>query len=133
MRDALRGIADGIKKAVDCGFAAACLWLEHLDTQNDAARIVTTPAQQTEPLMTVEEVANYLRVTEQTIYAWAKDGSIPCKRPKGELRFQRAAIDEWMEPNKDKIETAREKSNGVVKSPRSFLRPQKRSQSNGRV
>lgn len=114
--------------------ALATSWLTSCDAQNETgSQIVTTPAQQVERLMTVEEVADYLRVKEQTIYTWAKDGSIPCERPKGELRFRRAAIDEWMTPNGEKIEPAREKSNGVVKSPRSFLRPTEGSKGNGRL
>lgn len=108
------------------------VWLETPSSET-SARIVTTPTLRNEELMTVGELANYLRVKEATIYTWAKDGRIPCLRPNGELRFRRSAIDEWMTPNNDKPEAAREKGNGVIKSPRSFLRPQKRSNPNGRL
>jgi excisionase family DNA binding protein len=47
-------------------------------------------------LMTVEEVADYLRVTETTIYRLLKRGSISATKVGRQWRFDRASIDEWL-------------------------------------
>jgi excisionase family DNA binding protein len=47
-------------------------------------------------LMTVEEVANYLRVTEKTIYRLLKRGSISATKVGHQWRFDKASIDEWL-------------------------------------
>jgi excisionase family DNA binding protein len=47
-------------------------------------------------LMTVEEVADYLRVTEKTIYRLLKRGSISATKVGREWRFDRASIDKWL-------------------------------------
>jgi len=48
-------------------------------------------------LMTVEEVARYLRVTEKTIYRLLKRGDITAARIGRSWRFKRASIDEWLD------------------------------------
>ena len=48
-------------------------------------------------LMTVEEVANYLRVTKKTIYRLLKRGSIPSTKVGYQWRFDRVLIDEWLQ------------------------------------
>ena len=50
-------------------------------------------------LMTVQEVADYLRVTDKTIYRLLKRGKIPAARVGRQWRFDRAAIDEWLHQN----------------------------------
>ena len=47
-------------------------------------------------LMTVEEVADYLRVTEKTIYRLLKQGKIPAVKVGRQWRFEKAKIDEWL-------------------------------------
>ena len=47
-------------------------------------------------IMTVEEVARYLRVVERTIYRLVKRGDIPAARVGRQWRFERASIDEWL-------------------------------------
>jgi excisionase family DNA binding protein len=47
-------------------------------------------------LMTVEEVADYLRVTEKTIYRLLKRGSISATKVGRQWRFDRASIDKWL-------------------------------------
>jgi len=47
-------------------------------------------------LMTVKEVASYLRVTERTIYRLLRRGSIPATKVGRQWRFNRASIDEWL-------------------------------------
>ncbi len=45
--------------------------------------------------MTLEEVAAYLKVTPQTIYAWAQQKKIPAAKLGKEWRFRKAIIDRW--------------------------------------
>lgn len=47
-------------------------------------------------LMTVEEVADYLRVTEKTIYRLLKQGRISATKVGHQWRFDKASIDEWL-------------------------------------
>jgi len=47
-------------------------------------------------LMTLEEVAAYLRVTDKTIYGLTKRGNIPGTKVGHQWRFDKASIDEWL-------------------------------------
>jgi excisionase family DNA binding protein len=50
-----------------------------------------------EPLMTVKQAAEYLRVSPDTLYDWCARGQIPHRRlrggGKGPIRFSRAELD----------------------------------------
>jgi excisionase family DNA binding protein len=46
-------------------------------------------------IMTIEEVAKYLKLKPQTIYTWAQNGKIPAAKLGKEWRFKRAVIDKW--------------------------------------
>ena len=48
-------------------------------------------------LMTIEEVAEYLRVKKRTIYEWVKNGKIPAIKAVGQWRFKKDQIDSWLE------------------------------------
>jgi excisionase family DNA binding protein len=48
-------------------------------------------------LMTIDEVADYLRVKKRTVYDWVKKGKIPAIKAVGLWRFRRERIDEWLE------------------------------------
>jgi excisionase family DNA binding protein len=50
-------------------------------------------------LMTIEEVAEYLRVKKRTIYEWVKTHKIPAIKTVGQWRFKREKIDAWLESN----------------------------------
>lgn len=50
-------------------------------------------------LMTLEEVADYLRVTEKTIYRLLRQGKIPASRVGHQWRFDKSSIDEWLHRN----------------------------------
>ncbi len=47
------------------------------------------------PFMTVQDVADHLRVKPKTVYAWASEGRIPAVKLNGLLRFRRDEIDAW--------------------------------------
>ena len=48
-------------------------------------------------LMTIEEVADYLRVKKRTVYEWVKHGKIPAIKAVGQWRFKKVQIDTWLE------------------------------------
>ncbi len=47
-------------------------------------------------IMTIEEVAEYLRVSERTVYDWANKGEIPCGKIGTAWRFKRSDIEAWV-------------------------------------
>ncbi len=47
-------------------------------------------------VMTVSEVAVYLRVNPQTVYRKAKAGEMPALRIGRAIRFRKTELDEWM-------------------------------------
>jgi excisionase family DNA binding protein len=48
-------------------------------------------------LMTIEEVAEYLRVKKRTVYEWIKQRKIPAMKAVGQWRFKKEKIDAWLE------------------------------------
>ena len=52
-------------------------------------------------IMTLEEVAAYLKVTPQTIYTWAQEKRIPAAKLGKEWRFKRSVIDRWFDQHID--------------------------------
>jgi excisionase family DNA binding protein len=50
-------------------------------------------------VMTLYEVADYLRVTKKTIYRLLSRGSIPAAKVSHQWRFSRDSIDEWLQQN----------------------------------
>jgi excisionase family DNA binding protein len=51
---------------------------------------------QLEELMTIDELAEYLRVKKRTIYDWLKKGKIPAIKTVGQWRFSKQKIQEWL-------------------------------------
>ncbi len=48
-------------------------------------------------LLTIDEVAKYLRVKRRTIYEWVKKGKIPAIKTVGQWRFKKDRIDAWLD------------------------------------
>ena len=46
-------------------------------------------------IMTLEDVAEYLKLKPQTIYTWAQQKKIPGAKLGKEWRFKKSIIDEW--------------------------------------
>jgi excisionase family DNA binding protein len=71
-------------------------------TEKEGARAMKRPADsvtsRAEPdmIMTVSELAGYLRVHATTIYRLLKDNRVPAFRVGSDWRFSRRAIDRWM-------------------------------------
>ena len=47
-------------------------------------------------ILTIEEVARYLRVSERTVYDWAKKGEIPAGKIGTVWRFKKTEIEKWV-------------------------------------
>jgi len=48
-------------------------------------------------LMTIEDLADYLKVTRRTIYEWLKTNKIPAIKLVGQWRFKKDKIDAWLD------------------------------------
>ena len=55
-----------------------------------------TPRSAQAEILTIREVAGYLKVTERTIYRLAAAKQIPAFKVGGSWRFSRADIDNWI-------------------------------------
>ena len=60
-------------------------------------------------ILTIEEVAQYLRLSERTVYDWANKGTIPCGKLGTTWRFKRSEIERWVD---DKLSGKRAQSSG---------------------
>jgi excisionase family DNA binding protein len=72
-----------------------------------------------EEIMTLEEVAAYLKVKPQTIYTWAQEKRIPAAKLGKEWRFKRSIIDAWFNQHID------EKFDHIVKKTEGSVDPGK--------
>lgn len=48
-------------------------------------------------LMTIDDLANYLKVSRRTIYEWLKSNKIPALKLVGQWRFRKDRIDSWLD------------------------------------
>mgnify|MGYP006285779723 CR=1 FL=1 len=48
-------------------------------------------------ILTMEDVAEYLQVSERTVYDWVLKGNIPAGKIGGTWRFRRTEIEKWLE------------------------------------
>jgi len=51
-------------------------------------------------LMTVGDVAEYLRIKTSTVYEWAASGKLPGVKVGRLWRFERAEIEKWVRDNR---------------------------------
>lgn len=48
-------------------------------------------------IMTIGETAQYLRISQSSLYKLAQDGRIPCQKVGRHWRFRRQALDRWLD------------------------------------
>ena len=74
-------------------------------------------------ILTIEEVAHYLRVSPRTVYDWAQKGEIPAGRLGSCWRFRKKDILEWVEHNipSFKKEQAAKPLNELLTPPRCLI------------
>ena len=53
-------------------------------------------------ILTLKEVAEYLRLAEKTAYRLAQNGKLPGFKVGGSWRFKRKDIESWIEQQKNK-------------------------------
>lgn len=51
-------------------------------------------------ILTLPEVAQLLKVAEKTVYTMAQKGELPAFKVRGQWRFKRADLDQWIEQQK---------------------------------
>ena len=51
----------------------------------------------TDEILTIEEVARYLRVSDRTVYEWAQKGEIPAGKIGTVWRFKKGEIENWVD------------------------------------
>ena len=51
-------------------------------------------------ILTVLEVAALLKVADKTVYTMAQKGELPAFKVRGQWRFKRADLDQWIEQQK---------------------------------
>lgn len=73
----------------------------------------SSPGETAPEMMNTTEVAEYLRVTERTIYDLLKDKKIPCSRVTGKWLFPKKLIDRWVAQNTEHT-TARNRDAATV-------------------
>lgn len=53
-------------------------------------------------ILTIQEVATYLKQNEKTAYRLASEGKLPGFKVSGSWRFKRVDIEQWIEEQKQK-------------------------------
>ncbi|OGT38288.1 MAG: excisionase [Gammaproteobacteria bacterium RIFCSPHIGHO2_12_FULL_38_14] len=51
---------------------------------------------QVEPWLSVEEIADHLKISKETVYRWLEKGKIPAHRVGKQWRFKPSEVDEWV-------------------------------------
>ncbi len=72
-------------------------------------------------ILTIEEVAKYLRVSERTVYDWAQKGEIPSGKIGTVWRFKKSEIEKWV--NDRLTSSARPTTNSSVVQVKNILSP----------
>jgi excisionase family DNA binding protein len=48
-------------------------------------------------LMTLDDIAKYLKVSSWTVYRFVREGRLPCYRLGHQWRFKKSLVEEWLE------------------------------------
>jgi excisionase family DNA binding protein len=67
------------------------------------------------PVMTLIEVADYLRIPKASVYKLAQQGRIPCQKVGKHWRFRKEALDRWLEADRSEEASARRSDFGEAK------------------
>ena len=55
------------------------------------------PIRESREVMNIHQAADYLGISEDTLYRYASDGFIPAFKLGNRWKFKRSRIDEWMD------------------------------------
>jgi excisionase family DNA binding protein len=64
---------------------------------------------QMDSLMTLEEVAAYLRLSKDTVYRMAKAGAVPACKVGNQWRFRPVEVEAWLEDHRNAPGPARQR------------------------
>ena len=67
-----------------------------------------------EDILTLQEVARYLRVDEKTVYRMVKSKQLPAFKVRNQWRFKKKSIDKWIETNNVNVS---DESNNKIEVP----------------
>jgi excisionase family DNA binding protein len=59
-------------------------------------------------VMSIEELAEYLKISVSTLYKLAQEGGLPGKKVGRRWRFLKGAIDDWLRQHPEHLEEKRE-------------------------
>ncbi len=51
-------------------------------------------------VLTIEELASYLKVPKSTLYKLVREGKVPCQKIGRHWRFRKGAINNWLEESR---------------------------------
>lgn len=74
-------------------------------------------------ILTIEEVAKYLRVSERTVYDWAQKGEIPAGKIGTVWRFKKSEIEKWV--NERLSSSSRPAATDISVQVKSILSPER--------
>ncbi|MBA7666638.1 hypothetical protein ES703_74719 [subsurface metagenome] len=57
---------------------------------------------ESDTVMTVQEIADYLKIPKSTVYKLAQESKIPAQKVGRHWRFKREVIDRWLENRSEK-------------------------------
>jgi len=57
-------------------------------------------------ILTLPEVAELLKVAEKTVYTMAQRGQLPAFKVRGQWRFKRSDLEQWIEDQKAAVNEA---------------------------
>jgi excisionase family DNA binding protein len=64
------------------------------------SRIVSVDKVMNDEILTLKEIAEYLKLAEKTAYRLAAEGKLPGFKSGGSWRFKQSDIEKWIEQNK---------------------------------
>ena len=58
---------------------------------------------QNDEVLKIKNIAALLKVGEKTVYSMAQSGELPAFKVRGQWRFSKKDIDDWIEQQKNKL------------------------------
>ena len=55
------------------------------------------PRKMTDEVLTIKEIAEFLKLAEKTVYSMAQRGELPAFKVRGQWRIRRADLERWIE------------------------------------
>ena len=79
-------------------------------------------------MLTVKELSVWLKIKPSTLYLWATQGKIPCRRIHSLIRFEQEAIQQWLEsfPELHRIPLPKLRKNSAASDLEAFIAAAKR-------